>query len=91
MEKLRVIPLLLFFSYVGKLLFLQANLSDAPIVAILAILAAYFDYSATNTQLNEIKTSLEETKHKLVDLDKKHDELRTHLAGLKMSQHVRIK
>lgn len=89
MDKLKIIPMVLFLSYVGKLLILQANLADAPIVATLALLTAYFEFSPTNKQLKEIDVQLKEVNTKLVEAEKNVEHLKTHVSGLKLSQQMR--
>lgn len=90
MDKLRIIPMLLFLSYVGKLLILQANIADAPIVASLALLAAYFEFSSTNKQLKEIDTQLKQINEKLLESEKNVEHLKTHVSGLKIGQQMRV-
>lgn len=85
MDKLRNIPLVLLFAHAGKLLILQPNLADAPILAILALLAAYYDYASTKDQLKEIRDELKEFKSSVSELTRRNDELKNSVAGLKLS------
>ena len=89
MEKLKAIPLVLCLLYTTKLLILQANYADAPVVIVLALLAAYYDSSVGKKDLVEINKTLQELKDSDASILRRHDELKTTIAGVKMNNQMR--
>lgn len=85
MEKLKLLPLVLFIAYVVKLLTISATLSDAAIIASLAALTAFFEFTPSSRQLKEINIQLQEINKGLVETKKNHEELKTSFSGLKMA------
>lgn len=86
---LKYVPMLLFCLYCGKMLKEGGSYTEAPILAILGLFSAYSLYRAENKQLQETQKTVDQLKNSIEEQNKKIEELRTHVSGLKLSTSVR--
>lgn len=82
-------PMILFCLYAGKMLLKGGTYTDAPAMAILALLAGYVFVKAEAEEQKKIKNELSDIKKQIEKLSKDNDDIKTHVSGLKLSQSVR--
>ena len=89
MDKFRHIPMVLFSAYLIKLLIVGASAQDAAISIGLMALCAFFEYKPAQKQIEQLNQELNEIKESHKDLEKRIDEARTSIVGIKMSNGVK--
>tara|TARA_R110000868_G_scaffold70612_3_gene207297 strand:- start:1338 stop:1619 length:282 start_codon:yes stop_codon:yes gene_type:complete len=85
----RIVIILLFSGYVGKLLAFGAGLPDAAVVLVLA--AAHFlnNSNIQNKELSQLKQELSKQQETLELFQKEHLEMKNAVAGVKITQGLR--
>lgn len=83
---LKLVPLCLFLSYGIKLLHSGAQLSDAPIFAVLASLAAFYEFKDSDKSIKKLEKDFEDLKKNIETKDKDIKDLRDHVGSLKLGQ-----
>ena len=82
MNNIKYLPLSLFVLYSAKLLILGGSYVDAPLLLILGTVAAFYEFKSQDKKLAEMEQKLE----RINLLEKDHENLKTHVSGLKLGQ-----
>lgn len=86
MSLIKFVPLSLFVAYTVKTATLGATFEDGLVLLILAIISGFYEITPSYKKFEETKTELDNINKELKKLRKEHDDLSTHVAGLKMSK-----
>lgn len=89
MKFTKYIPLGLFTLYAGKLLILGGSLESAVVLAVLAAASAFYEYKSNDKALKELQDKFKNFEEKLVEQEKSHKDMLTHLHGLKLSTSMK--
>lgn len=89
MDKLKYIPIALFSAYIIKLLIIGANIQDALISIGLMALVAYLEHKPAQKQIQQLNQEVINLKEELKLVDKRVDEARTSIVGMKMNSGIK--
>lgn len=86
---LRLAPLCLFALFSIKLLILGGSFADSAILGVLALAMAYFDYKATDKDIQNLQNQIKNQQNDLDLLRKEQQDLRDRLSNYKLGQQLK--
>lgn len=89
MKYLKSLSLVFLFIYVAKFLFLQANLNDVFIMGILLTLSIVIEVVDYKSMSKKDSKKIDDLVNKINELEKNHNELKTHISGLQMGNQMK--
>jgi len=87
---IKYLPLAFFSVYISKLLFVGASFADAPIVFIMAVLSAYYEYSTNHKQIKSLEKQLASLSDNHEKTKKDLEDLKNHVAQIKFAAQVKL-
>lgn len=92
MEKVsKQLPMMVFLLCVIKSLILGPKAEDAAIVLFLTALVGWIYRQDKLFQKNDLEIRMNELKLEVEGLQKRQEELKTHVSGIKLGQNIRSK
>lgn len=92
MDKIKsLIPASAFVIYLAKCLFIGASQTDAAIILFLSGLMSYFEFKFERIELKRHKEDISSLKESIREQDKRIEELKTHVGGIKIGQGIRTR
>lgn len=88
---MKYIPLGMLTVFLTKTMLQGSNVTaiDATILAILTFLFAYSQYKNEEKAVTEVKSELSLLKNQVADLEKRNEEVRSHISTMKIGMNMR--
>jgi hypothetical protein len=87
-DNIKYVPLSLFCLLSIKLLVVGSVLADAPILLILALLAAFYEIKSNDAKLKLMHSRCDVLDKHITDLYKVNEESRNYIAGMKLKNQM---
>lgn len=90
MEKLKYLPLGLFTLYCGKMLvFGNFTWESALVLAVMGSISGYYEWKSQEKITKDLADRIQKTNDALLLVAKNQDELKNHVASLKLGNQIR--
>lgn len=86
----KMLPLAVFSLF--SLKYLTSGVSDfkdAAFLLVIAGLCGYFEFKHERSELKTLEDKMNELNHKYIELEKRNEEIRTHLGSIKIAQNFK--
>lgn len=85
----KLVPLLAFCLYFGKLFFQPPNHTDAAIIFILALISCYFEYKNETPKIVELQEQFSKLQKDFEDKNKEIENLKSAVSSMKLGNGMR--
>lgn len=89
MDRLKLIPIMAFCLYFGRLFFQPPTLTDASILLILSATAAYFQYKNSEKEIKDLNAKHAEIERDLKKKSEDIDFLKSTVASMRLGNSLR--
>ena len=86
MENIKYLPLGFFLLFCSKLMIFKGNWEDVGILITLGCISAFYEFKSNDKKISQLENKIDTYKTEYNEKLKQLEDLKTHVAGLKLSQ-----